>query len=202
MIIKRALKVKRENRTARPPHDAAANLQVDDGQLETAYRAALEAYADRVESFACLPDVFRRCMVDGRHDHAAHGLTADEWREYLQAFVEHVAEGDKLAVLASERLDRMRQRERDRVSCLEGQQLHDELQALHGRPHITGIQDGESMRAYIMRRERDHEALAVYVGRVQGAAAAVDRALRGGIPDAPRPGRRTSTKKAPCGSRR
>ena len=176
---------------------------LDGGRLEAEYQAALDAYADRVESFAYLPDAFRRCMVDERHDHAAHGLTADEWGEYLQALVEHVDEGDKLSALAFERLDRMRQRERDRVSRLDGQQLHDELQALHGMPRITGIQDGESMRAYIMRRERDHEAVALYVGRVQGAAAAVDKALRGGIPDAPRPGRRTSTKKAaPRGSRR
>ena len=166
---------------------------LDGGRLEAEYQAALDAYVDRVESFAYLPEAFGRCMADERHDYAAHGLAVGEWREYLQAVVEHIAEGDELAALASERLDRIRRRERDRTAKLDAESLRAELQALSvGKPTVGGIQDGESVRESIMRRESYHEQVAAYAGRVQGMAVAVDGALRGGIPDAPRPGRRTA----------
>lgn len=159
------------------PRRRTAPTALDDAALESEYAAALESYIGRLETFACVPPCFTSDGIRETHaDLDGHGIAPGEWFEYLQMRVEHIAEGERLAALASERLDRIQAKERDRMAGLDVAQLHDVLAALQSEPRPTAMAvQGESVREAIVRRERDRELIAVYIARIQGIAEAVNK---------------------------
>lgn len=167
---------KRNKATRMPRPNPYRNL--DDRQLDAAYREAVEAYADRLEYFGALPaflhDDFKLIHEQGPE---AWGLTGSEWDEYVLDLRDHVVACDGLDDMRSERHRRLSDAARQAVeSCadLDAAQAKRALFGIPQGPVCPWKTDEESMSGYFLRIEGRFDAWAESAGADSGLGAVLE----------------------------